>query len=69
MEKLLKLIWLSDYNLLLLLNVDANDTASRYLDSIKSDYRALRVGVMGMGTQEVISILLVRGKRVRRTSQ
>lgn len=59
-EELLKLVWLSDYNLLLLLHVGANDTARGNLDSIGRDYRALGVVVTGIGAQVVVSVLLAR---------
>jgi len=58
-KELLKLIQPSDYNLLLLLHVGAND-------GIKSESRALGMVGMSMGAQVVVSIMLVRGKGVRR---
>ena len=58
-----KLIWLSDYCLLLLTHVGTNDTTRGNLDSTRSDYKALGVALKGMGAQVVFSsISLVRRK-------
>ena len=48
-EGLLKLTWPSAYYPLLLFLVGTNDTARGNLESIKSDYRALRKGSEGPG--------------------
>lgn len=62
------LVQLSDYCLLLLLHMGANDTARGNLGSIKQDYRVLGAVVKGMGAQLVptSSVLLMRGKDVRK---
>lgn len=43
-----------------------NDTARVDLDSIKSNHRALETVVKVLGTQVVVSVLLRKGKDVRR---
>lgn len=62
------LVQLSDYCLLLLLHMGANDTARGNLGSIKQDYRVLGAVVKGMGAQVLLtsSVLLMRGKDVRK---
>ena len=56
------------YYPLLLFHVGTNDTARGDLESIECDYMALGAMVKGMEAQVVFSsILLVRGKGLRRT--
>lgn len=66
MEGLSKLVQPFDCYSLLFFHVAISDTATGYLESIKSDYRALQAVDQGMGAQVVSSILLVREKGMRR---
>lgn len=55
-----------NYYCLLLLHLGTNDTARGILDNSSSDYRALGTVLKGMGAHVLFSILVVRGKGVRR---
>lgn len=65
-EGLSKLVQPFDCYFLLFFHVAMTDTATGYLESFKSDYRALGAVVKGMRAQVVSSILLAREKGIRR---
>ena len=65
-ERLLMLVWPSEYYPLLLFHVCTDDTARGNLEYIKSDYMNLGMRVKGMGAQVVFYlILLMKGKGLR----
>lgn len=54
------------YYPLLIFHGGTNDTTSRDSDSVKRGYRALGAVVKGLGSQMVFSVLLIKGKDLRR---